>query len=59
MSLSSHLVELRRKHATLEEKIEQELRSPAASNLRIAEMKREKLRLKDEIVRLAGVETVH
>ncbi len=59
MSLSSHLVELRKKHAMLEQKIEEELRSPASSDLRIAEMKRQKLRLKDEIVRLAGAETIH
>ena len=59
MSLSSHLVELRRKHQHLEEKIETELRSPAANDLRIAELKRQKLRLKDEITRLAGSETVH
>lgn len=59
MSLSSHLVELRKKHATLEQKIEEELRSPASSDIRIAEMKRQKLRLKDEIVRLGGAETIH
>lgn len=59
MSLSSHLVELRKKHATLEQQIEQELRSPASSDLHIAEMKRQKLRLKDEIVRLGGAETIH
>ena len=59
MSLSSHLVELRKKHATLEQKIEESLKSPASSDLRIAEMKRQKLRLKDEIVRLGGAETIH
>ncbi|MFN3261373.1 MAG: YdcH family protein [Pikeienuella sp.] len=59
MSLSSHLVELRKKHATLEQKIEEALKSPASSDLRIAEMKRQKLRLKDEIVRLGGAETIH
>lgn len=59
MSLSSHLVELRKKHAILEQKIEEALKSPASSDLRIAEMKRQKLRLKDEIVRLGGVETIH
>ena len=59
MSLSSHLVELRKKHAMLEQKIEEERRNPASSDLRIAEMKRQKLRLKDEIVRLGGAETIH
>lgn len=59
MSLSSHLVELRRKHATLETRIEQEIHSPGSDDLKIAQLKREKLRLKDEIVRLSSQETVH
>ena len=58
MSLSSHLVELRRKHAVLEQKIEVEMRSPGSDDLHIAEMKREKLRLKDEIARLSET-TLH
>lgn len=59
MSMSSHLVELRRKHAALEQKIETELRSPASDDLTIAELKREKLRLKDEISRIDASDTVH
>lgn len=59
MSLSSHLDELRRKHAVLEQKIETELRSPGSDDLQITEMKREKLRLKDEISRLASSPTLH
>jgi hypothetical protein len=59
MSVSSHLVELRRKHAVLEEKIETELRSPGSHDLDIAALKKEKLRLKDEITRLSSEETIH
>lgn len=59
MSVSSHLVELRRKHAVLEEKIETEIRSPASDDLTIAALKKEKLRLKDEITRLSSEETIH
>lgn len=59
MSLSSHLVELRKKHANLAHKIEQEMRSPSSDDLRIAELKKEKLRLKDEIARLDGTPTTH
>lgn len=59
MSVSSHLDELRRKHAVLEQKIENELRSPGSDDLQITEMKREKLRLKDEISRLSATATVH
>lgn len=59
MSVSSHLDELRRKHAVLEQKIETEIRSPGSDDLQITEMKREKLRLKDEISRLASSPTLH
>ncbi len=59
MSLSSHLAELRRKHASLEELIESELKHPGSNDLKIAELKREKLRLKDEIARLDEAETLH
>lgn len=59
MSMTSHLAELRRKHAILETKIEKEIRSPASNDLQIAQMKREKLRLKDEISRLKEAETIH
>ena len=60
MSLSSHLSELERKHAALEERIETELQSPASDDLEITALKREKLRIKDEIRRLsASGETLH
>lgn len=59
MSMSSHLVELRRKHAALEQRIEVELRSPGSDDLQVQKLKREKLRLKDEIIRLSESETVH
>lgn len=59
MSVSSHLDELRRKHAVLEQRIETEIRSPGSDDLQITELKREKLRLKDEISRLASSPTLH
>ena len=59
MSISSHLDELRRKHAVLEQKIETEVRSPGSDDLQITELKREKLRLKEEIHRLSSKPTVH
>ncbi len=54
MSLSSHLTELRRKHEMLSEKIETEQRSPGSDHLSIAELKKEKLLLKEEIERIAA-----
>jgi hypothetical protein len=53
MTLASRLQELRRKHETLSALVEREQRNPAADRLRIAEMKKQKLRLKEEIARLA------
>lgn len=59
MTMSSHLVELRKKHAALERKIETELKSPGSDDLEISELKREKLRLKEKITRLGQPETLH
>ncbi|MEM9011619.1 MAG: YdcH family protein [Pseudomonadota bacterium] len=53
MPETAHLEELRRKHANLAIEIESEERHPGASDLRIQELKRQKLKLKDEIARLS------
>lgn len=52
MALSSHLQELRKKHQNLSETVEQAQRSPGTDALKIAEMKKQKLKLKEEINRL-------
>ncbi|MXU64002.1 YdcH family protein [Oceanomicrobium pacificus] len=52
MSLSSHLTELQKKHTMLSEKIEFEQRQPASDDLSIHELKKQKLRLKEEIERI-------
>ncbi|HSF91223.1 MAG TPA: DUF465 domain-containing protein [Paracoccaceae bacterium] len=53
MSVEAHLSELRKKHEILSEKIEAEQRSPGSSDLQVVEMKKEKLRLKEEIEKLS------
>jgi hypothetical protein len=53
MTMASHLVELRRKHETLSEMVEQAQRSPGSDALKIAELKKQKLRIKEEITRLS------
>lgn len=58
MALDAHLAELSQKHRALDRKIEEELARPTADGLRIAELKRQKLRLKDEMERLKH-ETSH
>jgi hypothetical protein len=53
MSLSSHLTELRKKHQHLSEQVEVEQRRPGTDDLRLSELKKQKLRLKEEIQRLS------
>jgi hypothetical protein len=57
MALEAHLAELTVKHQKLEERIREELQHPSSDDLTITELKREKLRLKDEIERLR--QTIH
>ncbi len=52
MSVSSHITELRKKHQALSEEVELALRSPATDDLHISELKKQKLRIKEEIARL-------
>jgi hypothetical protein len=52
MPLQNHLSELERKHRALEREIQDSLSRPAADDIRLAELKRRKLQLKDEIARL-------
>ena len=54
MSVTSHVSALQKKHEILSETIEAEQRRLASDNLHITEMKREKLRLKEEIGRLSS-----
>ncbi len=53
MSLESHLQELRKKHEALSTLVEEAQKSPGMDALEIAEMKKQKLRLKEEIYRLS------
>ena len=52
MALDAHLAELSEKHRTLDQKIEEEQGRPTSDALKIADLKRQKLRLKDEMERL-------
>ncbi|MFD1341994.1 YdcH family protein [Litorisediminicola beolgyonensis] len=58
MSLSSHLQELKKKHRMLSDAVEEAQRAPSVDGLHVAELKKQKLRLKEEISRLSS-ETVH
>lgn len=49
MAIDARIRELSNKHRSLEMAIEEELRRPATDSLRLWELKRKKLRLKDEM----------
>ncbi|MEE4119067.1 MAG: YdcH family protein [Paracoccaceae bacterium] len=53
MSVSAHVEQLRRKHAHLSEQVEAAQRSQGVSDFEIAQLKKQKLRLKEEISRLS------
>ena len=59
MSVESHLAELERRHQALEREIEEAQTHPAVDDTEIVALKRRKLKLKDEIVRLKSDPTLH
>lgn len=56
MALDAHVNELSDKHRVLEKQIETEMARPSADDLEISKLKREKLRIKDELERLKAEE---
>jgi len=61
MAIQAHLAELERKHEALKKQIHEALMHPSTDDIEIAELKRRKLMVKDEIERLraAATDTVH
>lgn len=53
MSLNAHLETLKKKHTSLSEAVEQAQRAPGADTMEVAAMKKQKLRLKEQITRLS------
>jgi hypothetical protein len=56
--MQSHLAELEKRHQALESELTECLAHPAVDDLKIAELKRLKLQVKDEINRLRHAESV-
>ena len=52
MALEGHIQELSEKHRKLEEIIDAEMAHPDWNEVRVAALKKEKLRIKDELERL-------
>jgi hypothetical protein len=57
MSVQANLADLKQKHRALEREIEEAMTHLSADDLKLAELKRRKLHLKDEIARLSQLET--
>ena len=53
LSITSHIQNLKQKHEKLSSEVEQAYKSPASDELYISQLKKEKLRLKEEISRLS------
>ncbi len=61
MTIQAHLAELERKHRALDDELAEAMAHPSTDDLKIAELKRRKLLVKDEIqrLRIAEPQSVH
>ena len=59
MTMESHLAELERRHQAIEKEIEDALAHPSTDQLKVSDLKKRKLLLKDEISRLKETSSVH
>lgn len=59
MTMESHLADLERRHADLDREIAEAMAHPSADDVELAELKKRKLQIKDEINRLRATATVH
>jgi hypothetical protein len=61
MTIQAHLAELERKHRALDEELAEAMTHPSTDDLKIAELKRRKLLVKDEIqrIRIEEPQSVH
>ncbi len=59
MAMQMHLAELERKHQALDEEISDALGHLSSDGLKIVELKRRKLLVKDEIARLRQDASIH
>lgn len=54
MSINAHLTELKKKHQSLSIRVEEAQRTPSMDALLVSDLKKQKLRLKEEIERLSS-----
>ena len=58
MTIEAHIETLEKKHGVLEEQLHSAMLHPSTADTEIAELKRQKLRVKDQIERLRN-QTTH
>lgn len=54
MAFDAHLDALKRKHSEMSDAVEKAQRAPGIDDLQVASMKKQKLRLKEEITKLSS-----
>jgi len=54
MSVVAHVQELRKKHEALSQAVEQAQKTTGADTLHIVDLKKQKLRIKEEIIKLSS-----
>lgn len=54
MTIEAHIETLEKKHGVLEEQLHSAMLHPSSGDAEIAELKRQKLKVKDQIERLRG-----
>jgi hypothetical protein len=59
MATSAHLAELEMRHRMLEDQLAEALQHPSTDDFTLAELKRRKLQLKDQMARLQEFESIH
>ncbi len=57
MSLHGHIVELQKRHDLLKKEVEQEQLYPKTDERKLLELKRKKLKIKDELIKLQKTDT--
>lgn len=59
MAMQTSLAELEARHRALDEEISDAIAHPSTDDVKIAELKRRKLQVKDEIERVRQFDSVH
>jgi hypothetical protein len=54
MAIEARIRELDARHQTLDREIEEEMKHPGSDDIRVRELKRQKLRLKEQLEALRG-----